>query len=71
MGDSRLIAGHRTSHVSPSKMGGIGHIMSDRVGHCMSEPGDTHKNNLPGSQNKSLTDGGESLDLKRGASHNL
>ena len=37
---------------------GVGHIVSDRVGQCMSEPGSTHKNNLPGSQNKSLTDGG-------------
>jgi hypothetical protein len=57
MGDSRSIAEDRTSHVSPHKMGrighivslGVGHIMSDRVGHCMSEPGDTHENNLPGS----------------------
>ena len=57
MGDSRSIAEDRTSHVSPHKMGRIGHIvslgvgqcMSDRVGHCMSEPGDTHENNLPGS----------------------
>ena len=45
--------------------------MSLGVGQSMSHPGSTHKNNLPGSQNKSLTNGGESLGLKRGTSHNL
>ena len=43
--------------------------MSLGVGQSMSHPGSTHKNNLPGSENKSLTSRGESLDLKRGASH--
>ena len=53
MRDSRAITGHRTYHVSPHKMGGVGHIMSlgvghivsDRVGQLMSHPGGTHKNN--------------------------
>jgi hypothetical protein len=71
MGDSRSITGHRTYHVPPHKMGGIGQLMSLGIGQSMSHPGSTHKNNLPGSENKSLTSRGESLDLKRGASHNL